>query len=135
MSSLGKSQEHLLAVVDKQLRQINNDMRKSIPLRVLQPGDGRTYPKSGQTVLVKYIGRLPNGMVFDKSPNNKPFKFRVDRGQVIKGWDRVVKRMSLGERVRVKIPPRLAYGRKGAGGGKIPPNTTLTFTMKLVSIH
>ena len=135
MTSLGKNRDHLLSTIDQQLRQINHDIRGLIPIRVIQSGDGHTYPKSGQTVQVKYIGKLPNGSVFDRSPPNQPFTFQVDRNQVIKGWDHVVKQMSLGERVRVKIPPKLAYGSKGAGGGKIPPNTTLTFVMKLVSVR
>ena len=135
MTSLGKSRDHLLATINDQLRKINHNIRDLIPMRILKPGDGHTYPKSGQTVRVKYIGKLPNGKVFDQSPPNQPFTFQVDRNQAIKGWDQVVKQMSLGERVRVKIPPQLAYGSKGAGGGKIPPNTTLTFVMKLLSVQ
>ena len=135
MSQLGKSPKHLLASISHQLRQINGQLARSIPTKILKPGDGINFPSDGDTVRVKYIGRLPNGSVFDKSSLGNPFTFTLNRHQVIKGWDQVVSKMSLGERVRVKILPALAYGSKGTGGGRIPPNTTLTFTMKLLSIN
>lgn len=135
MSQLGKSHHHLLAQIDTQLRHINTQLRQLVPTKTLRPGDGKTFPRSGQTVQVKYVGRLPNGTIFDRSPRGQPFTFQLNRGQVIKGWDLVVAKMSLGQKVRATIPPNLAYGSKGAGGGKIPPNTALTFTMKLVSIQ
>jgi len=32
-------------------------------------------------------------------------------GEVIEGWDRVVIKMSLGEKVKAIIPPALGYGK------------------------
>jgi FKBP-type peptidyl-prolyl cis-trans isomerase len=39
--------------------------------------------KSGKRVSVRYVGRLKNGKVFDKT-DKKPFQFRLGVGEVIK---------------------------------------------------
>ena len=41
--------------------------------------------------------------------------------------------MSFGQRIKLTIPPELAYGSK-AMGGVIPANSTLVFDMELVGI-
>ena len=90
-------------------------------------------PKDGDTVVVNYTGRFTNGKVFDTSVGKKPFSFKLGRGEVIKGWDEGVATMHVGGKRKLVIPPDLAYG---AGGypGVIPPNSTLTFDVELLSI-
>lgn len=52
---------------------------------------GTTYPKTGQTVVVHYTGTLTNGTQFDSSRSRgQPFKFKIGKGDVIKGWDQGV---------------------------------------------
>src|SRR5262245_35119811 len=100
-------------------------------------GTGATA-NSGNRVTVAYSGFLfdssqPNnkGRQFDSAPS---FSFVVGTGQVIKGWDQGVPGMRVGGQRRLVIPPELAYGSAGAGGGAIPPNAKLVFDITLISI-
>ncbi|KND90225.1 FK506-binding protein 4 [Tolypocladium ophioglossoides CBS 100239] len=94
-------------------------------------GNGRTV-KNGDTVGVRYIGKLANGQQFDANKKGKPFSFKVGKGQVIKGWDVGVIGMSIGGERRLTIPAQLGYGSRGMPG--IPANSQLTFDVKLLEI-
>ena len=52
-------------------------------------------------------------------------------GQVIKGWDQGFASMKKGEKAILVCSPDFAYGSKGSGE-KIPPNSTLHFTVELL---
>ena len=64
---------------------------------------------------------------------DKPFSFVLGEGQVIAGWDLGVAKMKIGEKVKLTIPPDLAYGRDGYPGA-IPSNLTLVFEFELLRI-
>ncbi|HEX3950669.1 MAG TPA: FKBP-type peptidyl-prolyl cis-trans isomerase [Steroidobacteraceae bacterium] len=107
----------------------------------LKPGTGAAIG-GGQIAVVQYTGWLyeagatdHKGKQFDSSRDRKePFKFPLDTGSVIKGWDQGVVGMKVGESRRLVIPPELAYGDAGAGG-VIPPGATLVFDVELVGIE
>jgi peptidylprolyl isomerase len=93
-------------------------------------------PQAGQTVIVQYTGYLDNGTKFDSSyDRNAPFEFVLGAGQVIRGWDEGLSTMKVGGKRRLVIPPELAYGAQGAGGGVIPPNARLTFDVELIGVR
>ncbi|XP_078447977.1 FK506 BINDING PROTEIN 53 [Wolffia australiana] len=96
-----------------------------------QPDGKRASP--GKTVFVHYIGKLQNGKIFDSNIGQRPFKFRLGVGQVIKGWDVGVDGMRVGDKRRLTIPPSMGYGQKGAGGA-IPGNSWLLFDVELVNV-
>ncbi len=99
---------------------------------VTREGEGDT-PTPGTTVTAHYTGRLlANGRKFDSSyDRGEPIRFQVGVGRVIKGWDEALIHMKRGEKRTLIIPPRLAYGDRGAGG-VIPPGAWLVFDVELV---
>ena len=92
-------------------------------------------PQTGQTVIVHYTGWLTDGKLFDSSVlKKKPFSFVLGTGGVIAGWDEGVATMAPGGKRQLKLPPDLAYGKRGAGN-VIPPNATLIFEIELLEIR
>ncbi|KAK1262548.1 Peptidyl-prolyl cis-trans isomerase FKBP53 [Acorus gramineus] len=88
---------------------------------------------SGSKVSVFYIGKLQNGKIFDSNIGQRPFKFRLGVGQVIKGWDVGVTGMRIGDKRRLTIPPSMGYGSKSMG--RIPGNSWLLFDVELVDVQ
>ena len=101
---------------------------------ILQPGNG-PMPKPGDKVDVYYKGTLlQGGKQFDSNQGSgKPFSFRVDRGQVIAGWDSILKMIPVGSKWLVVIPPEMAYGSRGQPPN-IPRDATLVFEIELLRI-
>ncbi|MED6257644.1 hypothetical protein ATANTOWER_028745 [Ataeniobius toweri] len=104
-----------------------SNAKMGVEIETITPGDGRTFPKKGQRVVVHYVGTLADGKVFDSSRSRgKPFKFKIGHQEVIRGWEEGVAQMSVGQRAKLICSPDFAYGSKGHPG-IIPPNATLTF--------
>jgi FKBP-type peptidyl-prolyl cis-trans isomerase len=91
-------------------------------------------PKQGDSVTVHYTGWLTDGTKFDSSVDrDEPFQFVLGTGQVIQGWDQGVAGMRVGDKVRLTIPPELAYGEAGYPGA-IPAKATLIFEVELLAV-
>ena len=98
----------------------------------LKVGTG-AMPTTTSTVTVNYVGKLPNGTVFDaSSQHGGPASFALN--QVIPGWTEGVSTMRVGGKRRLVCPPKLAYGAEGRPP-VIPPNATLTFDIELLATH
>ncbi len=112
---------------------VNTASPTDLKIEDIKIGTGREV-KSGDTVVINYIGTLPNGSKFDSSyDRNEPFTTQIGVGQVIKGWDLGVPGMKIGGKRKLTIPSDLGYGATGAGG-VIPPNATLIFEVELLDI-
>ena len=100
--------------------------------RSLKDGSGAS-PTAADTVKVHYRGTFANGSEFDSSyKRNAPAQFPL--GGVIPCWTEGVQRMKVGGKAKLTCPAAIAYGERGAGGGLIPPNTTLQFEVELLEI-
>jgi hypothetical protein len=124
--------------VTKQMADIkaNNNQNQGqtqLLTEVVTEGTGDVVVESGDSITVDYTGTLEDGTEFDSSVGKTPFTFTIGQGTVIPGWDQGLLGMKVGEERKLIIPSDLAYG--ASGSGSIPPNATLIFTVKLISIN
>lgn len=101
------------------------ELADGVLLTELVPGTGAKAGPNGK-VQVLYIGRLPDGTVFDQ--NSQPQWFSLD--SVISGWRSALQNMPVGAKWRLVIPSAQAYGADGAGD-LIEPFTPLVFEVEL----
>jgi len=108
-------------------------MASELQIEKIVSGSGPLAVK-GRIARVHYTGWLTTGEKFDSSVDrNDPFEFVLGAGQVIGGWDQGVATMCVGDKVKLTIPPHLAYGERGYPGA-IPPNATLVFEVELLAV-
>jgi FKBP-type peptidyl-prolyl cis-trans isomerase FklB len=99
--------------------------------RVIQEGTGKK-PKATDTVETHYEGKTIDGEVFDSSYRRGTTATFPLNG-VIRGWTEALQLMGTGSKWELFIPPGLAYGKQGSSN-VIGPNSTLIFTVELISI-
>lgn len=93
--------------------------------------EGR-QPTADDVVSVHYEGRLVDGTVFDSSiQRGTPIDLPV--GGVIPGWVEALQLMHVGEKYRIYIPAKLAYGEMSPSP-QIPANSALVFDLELLAI-
>ncbi|XP_029665320.1 46 kDa FK506-binding nuclear protein [Formica exsecta] len=100
------------------------------------PGNG-ALATSGKLVTVYYVGRCKIGKEekkVDSCTQGNGFKFRLGKGQVIKGWDVGIPGMKVGGKRRLTIPSNMGYGSKGSLPA-IPGNSTLVFDIELKNVN
>ena len=98
--------------------------------KVLKAGTSKEHPGDVDRVKVHYTGWTKDGKMFDSSvQRGEPATFGVT--QVIPGWTEALKLMSVGEKRRLWIPAKLAYGEKAPPGA---PAGDLTFDVELLEI-
>jgi FKBP-type peptidyl-prolyl cis-trans isomerase FklB len=99
--------------------------------KVLTEGKGKK-PTLNDSITVNYEGKLIDGTVFDSSyQRGQPVTLKLN--QVIEGWKQALPLMSVGSKWMLFVPPKLAYGDRSPSQ-EIGPNSTLIFTVELMSI-
>jgi FKBP-type peptidyl-prolyl cis-trans isomerase FkpA len=99
--------------------------------RDLVVGQGPSV-RRGTRVSVHFAGFLPDGTQVDAvAPPSAPVEFELGGTGVIRGWQTGIIGMRAGGQRQLVVPPALAYGRRQVG--RVPPNATLVFVIKLVS--
>lgn len=97
----------------------------------------------GDSVGVRYTGKFLSGKEFDSNVEaDTPYRFRVGTPYLIEGWSLALVKMRLGEKSRVLLPSKVAYGSMGFGTYDyygnyytiIPGYTPLIFEMQVVEL-
>ena len=96
--------------------------------KIIKQGKG-DFIKYSDKVSFSYTGKLLNGFIFDRQI--KPVTFNVDR--LILGWKQVMLELKPGAKVKMIIPPSLAYGNHDLDD--IPPNSILYFEMEIQNVE
>lgn len=126
--------EALVFTITDSLRAAADTTSTGLVYIPVEEGGGRR-PGRGSFVSVHYTGMFASGDIFDSSyPRGAPLRFVLGQGRVIAGWDEGIALMREGGQARLVIPPELAYGDAGAGGGIIPPRATLIFDVWVVDV-
>ena len=99
--------------------------------QIIAQGSGAT-PTINSTVVVKYEGRFTNNTVFDSSD-----KLEYPLNRLIHGWQIGIPLISKGGKIKLIIPPSLAYGCEDIKNGNtvvLPGNSVLVFDVELLDV-
>jgi FKBP-type peptidyl-prolyl cis-trans isomerase FkpA len=105
-------------------------LTNGLQIEVLREGDG-PIPTEDDWVQVHYRGWHVDGREFENSWR-KEEPATVTVSGTIPGWQQALVSIPVGTRVKLVLPPELAYGRPG--GGIIGPEETLVFELELLAI-
>ncbi len=132
---MGKLRDQGLAESTKFLAEIKakpgvQSLPSGLVYEVVQEGTG-PFPKATDIVKVHYTGTLVNGTQFDSSrERGEPAEFALN--EVIPGWTEGIQKVNKGGKIKLYIPPHLAYGDDPKPG--IPPSSTLVFDVEVLDI-
>jgi len=104
--------------------------------KVLKRGKGKSRPGKFDTVKINYTGWTPDGRTFDNSRAHGQV-LTVTLNRTIFGFSEGVRLMVAGEKRRLWIPAKLAYGEEGSAEQTAPtqPLGDLVFDVELVSFE
>lgn len=86
----------------------------------------------GDTISVYYTVTDTTNFKLDSNTEGKPFEFILGDDGLIAGWTEGLSYMKEGERMKILLPSKIAYGE--AGYGAIAPYTPLIFELQLVKV-
>ena len=118
--------------------------RNGLSYEEVEIGTGRNiFP--GDSILCYYVGSFKKSpfqsVTFDETDPGDPAEIVIGVGNVIPGWEigicgdsgLDIPPMKIGGDRKLIIPAELAYGERGAGEGRIPPNTVLEFQIAILN--
>lgn len=110
------------------------DFDTAPPYETIVTGDGAQV-KVGDFVKLHYEAFVrSDGHLLDSSRRrNEPFVVEVGAGHVIRGWDLLLAKLRVGDRVKSTIPSDLAYGDRGIDGA-VPPRADVVLDVEVLGI-
>ena len=92
--------------------------------------------KLGSEVSIHYKGYFLNGYVFDDTREKSvtpTFTFGREY-QMIKGFQTALSGRKEGERVKIILPSRHAFGEEGSLAGIVPPYTAVIYDVNIIKV-
>ncbi|MBV8252511.1 MAG: FKBP-type peptidyl-prolyl cis-trans isomerase [Chitinophaga sp.] len=132
-AGIAQSDSNLLKVVDaRNDRPVIRDS-SGMYYKILIPGDSIHYLTSTSIPVVSYTYQLPAGQIVVSSFAPTDFN-RTPLNKHILGWQIGLRKISKGGRIRMYLPPELAFGDAGVPNLGIPPNAIIICEVELVDI-
>ena len=142
-SGCSYSNDNSVAPVDEQqqLKQYldSNNITATLDWRgfyytVVESGSGDSA-KPCSHITVSYTGWLTNGKIFDQQSN----AVFTSLGSLIDGWRQGIPKIEKGGRIKLYIPPSLAYGSRTLtdtyGNQVLPSNSITIFDITLINVQ
>ena len=108
------------------------ELPSGLRYEIVKAGTG-AMPKMGQMVTMHYKGTLVGGQVFDSSiERGQPLDLMLQDGGAIPGMVEGLQKVGVGGKIKLYIPPSLAYGDQGSQA--IPPAATLIFEVEVIGV-
>lgn len=104
--------------------------------QMLHEKDSGEVVKFGSELSIHYIGYFLNGYVFDNTyekPTMPSFTFGREY-QMIEGLQTAINGLKEGERVKIILPSRHAFGGEGSLAGIVPPYTTVIYEVNIIKV-
>lgn len=126
--------QHVKDYNDKKLDAMLQTTSNNVKYLILHEGNG-IKPAGSDMIEVNYVGALTNEFIFDASfPKGQPYVYRINTGQVIKGWDDALANFKEGTEAIIIVPAEMGYGATGSQPN-IPPNAELVFYVNLFKVR
>ncbi|KAM9409324.1 peptidyl-prolyl cis-trans isomerase FKBP11 [Pholidichthys leucotaenia] len=100
---------------------------------LVKPETCSTLSSMGDTLQIHYTGKLMDGKVIDSSLSRDPLVVELGKRTVIPGLEQSLVGVCEGQKIKVTIPPHLAYGKKGYPP-TIPGDAPLEFEVEVISL-
>ena len=108
------------------------ELPSGLRYEIIKAGSG-VMAKPGQMVTMHYTGTLTNGQTFDSSiERGQPVDMVLDSSRVIPGMIEGLQKVGVGGKIKLYVPPSLAYGDQGSQ--VIPPGATLIFDVEILCV-
>jgi FKBP-type peptidyl-prolyl cis-trans isomerase FkpA len=91
--------------------------------------------KQGKRIKMAYKGSYLDGRLVDFTPENKPFEFIMgQQDQIIEGLRLALCHLKRGEKAKIILPSRLAFGSGGGSNGNIAPYSPLLYEVEILDV-